>query len=275
MLSQISPGNREKRFFSSREQEALGTYVYCLRDPRDKKIFYVGQGTGDRVFQHFNDAEACLNGGNALDPKILRILEIWHVEEDVDWRILARKLGDERTIPLIDIVESAVIDALSESQNGSPLNLISGKHSSALSPEELRVMDATPVNPPQPYPAVFLFPIQNAIANGCSPYDATRMSWAVSPRYRNISGAMAVGIKGAISFGSFQVERWLDTDNGKQLFEGSEYPALFNKNWVKIISASKGYWQRGNYLVVEFDGKGQFRFLRGNPDLSWRLLTGN
>ena len=275
MLSQITPGNREKRYFSSREQEALGTYVYCLRDPRDKKIFYVGQGTGDRVFQHFSDAEACLNGGSALDPKILRILEIWHVEEDVEWRILARKLGDRGAIPLIDIVESVVIDALSESQNGSPLNLISGKHSSALSPEDLRVMDAMPVNPPQPYPAVFLFPIQNALANGCSPYDATRMSWAISARYRNISGAVAVGIKGAISFGSFKVERWLDTDNGKQLFEGCDYPALFNKNWVKIISASKGYWQRGNYLIIEFDGNGQFRFLRGNPDLSWRLLIGD
>ena len=35
----------------------LGTYVYALRDPRDKKVFYVGKGNGNRVFDHFGEAK--------------------------------------------------------------------------------------------------------------------------------------------------------------------------------------------------------------------------
>jgi hypothetical protein len=34
----------------------LQAYVYVLRDPDSKKIFYVGKGTGDRVFAHANGA---------------------------------------------------------------------------------------------------------------------------------------------------------------------------------------------------------------------------
>lgn len=36
--------------------EALQHYVYCLVDPRDKKIFYIGKGFGNRVFNHAADA---------------------------------------------------------------------------------------------------------------------------------------------------------------------------------------------------------------------------
>ena len=42
--------------FSQKVQEELGYYVYCLVDPRDKRVFYVGKGVGNRVFAHANDA---------------------------------------------------------------------------------------------------------------------------------------------------------------------------------------------------------------------------
>jgi len=32
--------------------EALQYYVYCLVDPRNKKIFYIGKGVGNRMFNH-------------------------------------------------------------------------------------------------------------------------------------------------------------------------------------------------------------------------------
>lgn len=36
--------------------ESLGHYVYCLVDPRDNRIFYIGEGCGNSVFNHAYDA---------------------------------------------------------------------------------------------------------------------------------------------------------------------------------------------------------------------------
>lgn len=36
--------------------EALNYYVYCLVDPRNNRIFYIGKGHGNRVFQHVKSA---------------------------------------------------------------------------------------------------------------------------------------------------------------------------------------------------------------------------
>ena len=47
--------------FKQSVKEALKYYVYALVDPRDKRIFYVGKGIGDRVYQH---AEASLDEMN-------------------------------------------------------------------------------------------------------------------------------------------------------------------------------------------------------------------
>lgn len=38
--------------FSPGVSEKLGVYVYALRDPRDRSVFYVGKGKGDRVYSH-------------------------------------------------------------------------------------------------------------------------------------------------------------------------------------------------------------------------------
>lgn len=263
-----------KREFDQLQREELGKYVYVLRDPRDGKIFYVGQGTDNRVFQHFNEAEECLNKltpFTKMTSKVIRILDIWNNEENVEWLIIAHKLSDNHSA---SIIESAIYDSLAESQNGEVLNQIDTPKSSRLLPEDLEAMSAEFVNPNLALENVFIFPIQTALANGRDPYNATRSFWNISNPFRSLNSTYAVGLKNSISKGSYRVLEWVPVTGEKNKFEftAEGHPAplpfaeLHNKNWNNVLSVAKGYWQRGNYLIVEFDGKGKFRVKRGSKD---------
>lgn len=54
--------------FKSSVIEALGYYVYCLVDPRDNRIFYVGKGRGNRVFEHVQ--RRCANAVGLLKTSV-------------------------------------------------------------------------------------------------------------------------------------------------------------------------------------------------------------
>lgn len=256
MFDKTISGNLSKRRFDELEKRKLGKYVYALRDPRDNKIFYVGQGENDRIFSHFIEAEQYLKDNKAAPSRIIRILDIWKNEEDVDWFIIAHKIEDSA-----DFIESAVIDALSQSQNGVTLNEVAAPKSSLLMQEDIEFLGAVPVDPHRPIERVFIFPIQNALAEGKTPYEATRKAWYVKTENRKLP-AYAVGLNKAISIGSFKITAWKDCGE-KHEFDGEEDPSLLNKNWNAIISRVKGYWQRGNYLIVKFDGKGKAAIIRG------------
>jgi hypothetical protein len=50
----------EKKKLTAYAEERLGFYVYALRNPIDKRVFYVGKGVGSRILAHANgviDAE--------------------------------------------------------------------------------------------------------------------------------------------------------------------------------------------------------------------------
>ena len=80
--------------------ENLKNYVYIYSDPITEKIFYVGKGKGNRVFDHLKDKNECekvdylnalLNKG--LQPKI---------------EILIHGIEDDSVLR----IESAIIDLL-------------------------------------------------------------------------------------------------------------------------------------------------------------------
>jgi hypothetical protein len=125
-------------------------------------------------------------------------------------------------------------------------------------------LGAKPVSPEVPIKRVFLFSIHNGLADGKTPYEATRSSWYVKSAYQQLP-AIAVGIKNGISVGSFSITEWVDIEQ-KHEFNGVDFTPLLNLNWTRIISRAKGYWQRGNYLIVEFDGNGKYSIVRGAGD---------
>lgn len=103
--------------FSPKEQESLGRYIYRLIDPRNGETFYVGQGKGNRVFQHVEEAERITKkrlsekfretDETIASLKLDRINAIKRDGLEVTYIIHRHKIPDEA----IDHVEAAVIDA--------------------------------------------------------------------------------------------------------------------------------------------------------------------
>lgn len=66
--------------FSNIVCERLQYYIYALIDPRDGKIFYIGKGSGNRVFDHARSAQQQMNisdGETKASLKISIINDIW------------------------------------------------------------------------------------------------------------------------------------------------------------------------------------------------------
>ena len=98
----------EPDHFDEHVQSILKCYVYRLIDPRDgrNETFYVGKGTGNRVFEH---AKGIANDDpDALMPsKLETIREIKDAGLAVEYVIHRHGLDDKQAF----LVESALIDA--------------------------------------------------------------------------------------------------------------------------------------------------------------------
>lgn len=92
--------------FSQTEIETLRYYVYCLVDPRDNKIFYIGKGSGNRVFQHVQDTIIC-EDTSSLKLDIIR--SIHNQGSKIRYYIIRHNLNESEAF----LVESVLIDMLS------------------------------------------------------------------------------------------------------------------------------------------------------------------
>lgn len=88
--------------FPASVAERIGYYVYTLADPRSGKVFYVGKGTGNRVFTHANEAIEKPDASDKLEQ--LRQLHAWG--QDVRYEIIRHGMTEEQAYE----VESALID---------------------------------------------------------------------------------------------------------------------------------------------------------------------
>ena len=256
-------------------EKHLGCYVYVLLTI-DGKAFYVGKGGGEgngnsRVFSHFEDAEFLLQ--HQLQPgsaKQRKILETWKQEQKVRW-FIARHGLDEMTA---EHVEASLIDALPMTPNGELGNLVRGprvRHG-ILDSQEVAALMAPLVSPTCEYPKVFVFQIQNALGDQREPYDAIRGDWRVNSSNRDLAvPVLAVGVKDGISRIVCDVQEWFERPSGnrKYAFKGEVLASheLLSKSFVNALSPSRGFLMYGGgYTILEFDGNGGFRCLRGSSD---------
>ena len=109
--------------FSEKALMALGEcYVYGLIDPRGgkKEIFYIGKGTGNRVFEH--ERESTSNPGSEKE-KLERIEAIRDAGFEVEKIIINSNLSEEQAFA----AEAALINVFR--YIGSLTNIVAGHHS--------------------------------------------------------------------------------------------------------------------------------------------------
>lgn len=95
--------------FSATTIEALNYYVYVLVDPSDNKIFYVGKGKGNRVFNHIAEVKKKMHVSCTMSPKDIKIANIISSGEEVLTYIVRYGLTNEHAL----LIESVLIDIFS------------------------------------------------------------------------------------------------------------------------------------------------------------------
>jgi len=85
--------------------EKLDYYVYLLTDPTTNKVFYIGKGTGNRIFDHINSAISSPLESDKLD-KIRSIqLEGLQIQHSIIRHSLTEKEAFEVEAALIDFID--------------------------------------------------------------------------------------------------------------------------------------------------------------------------
>jgi uncharacterized protein len=176
--------------------ERLKTYVYRLIDPRNGETFYVGKGTGNRVFAHIKGQTKEDEG--LEDAKLKRIWEIQAAGFEVAHVIHRHGMDNATAVEL----EAALIDAypgLANAVGGSGSNDFGVMHAK----EIIEKFSAEP--------AVFrhraVLINVNRSAGEKSLYDATRFAWVVGKKVSEAEVVLAV--KQGIIRGAFIARQWL------------------------------------------------------------------
>jgi len=129
---------------------------------------------------------------------------------------------------------------------------------------------------------VIVFNIKNALygLKGFEirpPYEAARKYWEILDEHRDCDVyEYSVGLVDGIAETAYKINSWFETKEkqyiGRYEFDGSETKKsmqLKGVNWRKQRALCMEHWKYGGYLVVEFDGKGNFRILKGTTDNKW------
>ena len=187
------------RRFSTAVCERIQFYVYVLRDPRDHTIFYVGKGTGNRVFQH---AEEALESPKAND-KLDRIRAIHAAGLPVDYQIVRHGMTEEQAFE----VESALIDWIGIDELANAVVGHYANHRGMMSVDEIvAIYDAKPVKIEVPAFIVILNRLFERGVTGEKLYEISRGDWAMGPRREQAKYCIAAyrGLVRAV----YRVESW-------------------------------------------------------------------
>ena len=219
MLSRShSTRKKEKKMdgFPKEIHEELDFYVYRLIDPRDRSTFYVGKGSGNRVFAHikeelqFNDEE----GPDEYSDKIRTIREIKCEGLEPIHIIHRHGMTEDEAFE----VESALIDATPDLTNKVAGH---GLDRGPATATQLRIRYAAEVMDFHPDHKVMAIIVSRSYRKEVnSLYEAVRCAWRVSLERANKADYI-LAVTDGICLEVFEPEKWLPatTSNFPRLSE--------------------------------------------------------
>jgi len=174
----------------------LKSYVYVYIDPRNGKPFYIGKGTGNRLFSHLKD--------RSETEKVTQIAEIRHSGKEPRIEILRYGLSDSEA----RLVEAASIDLIGKAKltnrmaghhEGSFGRITSQRVISMLSAKKVRVQHKA-----------ILLTINSLYRSDMSKeelYETTRGIWKVGETNRN-KVEYALALYQGIVLEVYRIKQW-------------------------------------------------------------------
>jgi uncharacterized protein len=214
--------------FDEKTIEKLNYYVYGLINPLDGKLFYVGKGTGNRVFMHLKDAIKEDSSNLKLDiirSILFKGLEIKHL-------ILRHGLSEKEAFE----VESTLID-FGDYFKYNFSNILAGTNSDKrgimTSDEIIRKYNSKPLK--ELLHPVIIININKKYNRGINPeeiYKATKEAWVIGENKTNVVKYALAEFEGII-IEVYKIKDWYRVK-----------PKDFNdrNNELKIKANSKVRW---------------------------------
>ncbi|WP_252639363.1 LEM-3-like GIY-YIG domain-containing protein [Dysgonomonas mossii] len=223
--------------FSQLTQETLGYYVYLLINPLDNKIFYVGKGKGNRVFDH---AKAI--SSDWISDKLDIIRSITDKGEKVRYYILRHGMTEKESY----LVESAFIDFLTFSDFSfvaNISNIVAGHNQwdkGLKTVEEIELLyNCLPLDVKNKPHNLLCININGTYHSSADIYEITRKSWVINPNRANLADYVVAEYRGIIR-AIFKVN-----EKGWQRVDSEE-----NAEYFKGKSKARYYFE-GNEVIDE------------------------
>ena len=196
------------KFFSEKAIEALnGFYVYALVDPRNDKVFYIGKGTGNRVFSHEIESG---KSRESEKKKLQHIREIENCGYSVRRLIINWGLTENEAF----IAEATLINLLNRMPDIQLTNEVSGHHvHESLTTEEFELQyGAVPLEKEDIKHSILVIKINKLYRRGMSDaelYDSVRGFWAASLKSIEARKVKYVfGVYNGLILGVYKPDAW-------------------------------------------------------------------
>ena len=251
MISLLEEKNSPNmKFFSEKAIEALnGFYVYALVDPRNDKVFYVGKGTGNRVFSHEIESG---KSRESEKKKLQHIREIENCGYSVRRLIINWGLTENEAF----IAEATLINLLNRMPDIQLTNEVSGHHvHESLTTEEFELQyGAVPLEKEDIKHSILVIKINKLYRRGMSDaelYDSVRGFWAASLKSIEARKVKYVfGVYNGLILGVYKPDAW---HYGYEMIDTPQRDILDPEGFERL--KNRVYFVCNDYRNLDDEGK--------------------